>query len=334
MAIQIGKDINDTYDNTKLTLNSRLCGANSGDDDSFSGDGNKLGELLGESILQNKLFDSDDIEITLDEDENSIAVLTDTNVNAASYGSASAVANFAVDAKGRLTSAGNIIIRPQSATRQVSSGTITIDTSGAPNNDIDGTIRLTSDDTDAMCELPSNATTSFPIGAYVDFVVTGARSSITFTAGSGATVNGVTKVYSGGALRFKKVDTNVWFGEINIPYAQGVHNTNLTGPWASPISTDIEYTLIGNRVDLTFTQAGNTSTILSNITSSTALPDFLRPSAIRFFGIYVLNNSVNLLSVARVDTDGIFTFYGMPDQTRFPASGTASLLSWEGGYQL
>ena len=46
MSRKLAIAINNNYDNTKLTLDSRLAAANNGDDNFFSGDLNKLVTLI------------------------------------------------------------------------------------------------------------------------------------------------------------------------------------------------------------------------------------------------------------------------------------------------
>lgn len=64
MSRKLGKAINDNVDNTSLTLDSRLAAGNSGDDNFFSGDVNKLVEIINpvvqlESTEQITGFDAD-----------------------------------------------------------------------------------------------------------------------------------------------------------------------------------------------------------------------------------------------------------------------------------
>jgi hypothetical protein len=63
------------------------------------------------------------------------------------------------------------------------------------------------------CQLPQNSTTAFPVGTWIRFILGTAGTSLTLSAGTGATVRGTKLVANrpGEELFALKTDTNTWY---------------------------------------------------------------------------------------------------------------------------
>lgn len=63
------------------------------------------------------------------------------------------------------------------------------------------------------CQLPQNSTTAFPVGSWIRFIAGTSATSLTLSAGTGATVRGTKLVANrpGAQLLAIKTDTNTWY---------------------------------------------------------------------------------------------------------------------------
>jgi hypothetical protein len=110
---------------------------------------------------------------------------------------------------------------------------------------------------------------------------------------------------------------------LGLDYEQGVHNTNWTGIWASPLAGPLSYARLNKTVTILMHELDQTATASDAIVNTVALPASLRPADSIYCPLIVINNSTAKMGTVIVDSSGFITIYSDPEIAFFDSGQPA-----------